>query len=64
MYLLTTKTAYIDPRDWIDLLPRAFKDIIPHVTHLYRACGRLDMTRQTSFEHEKNFFPPATNIDP
>jgi hypothetical protein len=26
-----TKTAYIDPRDWIDLLPRAFNDILPHV---------------------------------
>jgi hypothetical protein len=25
------KTAYIDPRDWIDLLPRAFYDILPFV---------------------------------
>jgi hypothetical protein len=27
----STKTATIDPRDWIDLLPRAFNDILPHV---------------------------------
>jgi hypothetical protein len=27
----STKTAYIDPRDWIDLLSRAFKDTLPHV---------------------------------
>jgi hypothetical protein len=27
----STKTTYIDPRDWIDLLPRAFNGILPHV---------------------------------
>jgi hypothetical protein len=27
----STKTAYIDPRGCIDLLPRAFNDILPHV---------------------------------
>jgi hypothetical protein len=27
----STKTEYIDPRDWIDLLPRAFNDILPLV---------------------------------
>jgi hypothetical protein len=27
----STKTVYIDPRDWIDLLPRALNDILPHV---------------------------------
>jgi hypothetical protein len=25
----STKTAYIYPRDWIDLLPRAFNNILP-----------------------------------
>jgi hypothetical protein len=27
----STKPAYFDTRDWIDLLPRAFNDILPHV---------------------------------
>jgi hypothetical protein len=27
----STKPAYIDPRDWIDLIPRAFNDILPTV---------------------------------
>jgi hypothetical protein len=31
VYANSTKPAYIDPRDWIDLLPRAFSDILPHV---------------------------------
>jgi hypothetical protein len=31
VYANSTKTAYLDPRDYIDLLPRAFNDILPHV---------------------------------
>jgi hypothetical protein len=31
VYANSTKTSYIDPRDEIDLLPRAFNDILPHV---------------------------------
>jgi hypothetical protein len=31
VYAISTKTAYIYPRDWIDLLPRAFNDILKHV---------------------------------
>jgi hypothetical protein len=31
VYANSTKPAYIDPRVWIDLLPRAFSDILPHV---------------------------------
>jgi hypothetical protein len=31
VYANSTKTACIDPRGWIDLLPRAFNDILPHV---------------------------------
>jgi hypothetical protein len=27
----STKPAYIDPSDWIDLLPRAFNDILPPI---------------------------------
>jgi hypothetical protein len=27
----STTTAYIDPREWIDLLPRAVNDILPLV---------------------------------
>jgi hypothetical protein len=27
----STKTANIDPRDWIDLFPRAFNNILPLV---------------------------------
>jgi hypothetical protein len=30
-YAKSTKTAYIDPRDYIDLLPTAFNDILPRV---------------------------------
>jgi hypothetical protein len=30
-YTNSTKTGYIDPREWIDLLPRAFSDILPPV---------------------------------
>jgi hypothetical protein len=29
IFAVSIKTAYIDPRDWIDLLPRAFNDILP-----------------------------------
>jgi hypothetical protein len=31
VYANSAKTAYIDPRDYIDLLPRAFNDILPQV---------------------------------
>jgi hypothetical protein len=31
VYANSTEPAYIDPRDWIDLLPRAFNDILPSV---------------------------------
>jgi hypothetical protein len=27
----STQTAYIEPRDWIDVLPKAFNDILPQV---------------------------------
>jgi hypothetical protein len=30
-YANSTKTAYIDPRDWIDLHPRASNHILPPV---------------------------------
>jgi hypothetical protein len=32
VYANLTKTAYIDPQDWIDLLTRAFNDILPPVS--------------------------------
>jgi hypothetical protein len=31
VYANSTKTAYIDPRDWIDLLSSAYNDILPPV---------------------------------
>jgi hypothetical protein len=31
VYASSTKTAYIDPRDLIDLLPGAFNDILPPI---------------------------------
>jgi hypothetical protein len=42
------KTAYIDPRDRVDLLQSAFNDIQQSVAPLRRDCGRLNMTRLAS----------------
>jgi hypothetical protein len=59
----STKTTYIDPCNLIDLLSRAFNDILPPVN----ACAprlwtpRHDKTRK--FRIEENEFPPATCID-
>jgi hypothetical protein len=36
VFAISTKTAFIDPRDYIDLLPRAFNDILPPVNEVLR----------------------------
>jgi hypothetical protein len=50
-----TKTGYIDPRDWIDLLPRAFNDILPHVNASIAGLWtpRHDETNMVLLEEEK-----------
>ena len=59
----STKPAYIDPRDLIDLLPRAFNDILPHVNASIPGLWTPRHDEADRFLTEENEFPPATSID-
>jgi hypothetical protein len=62
-YANSTKTAYIDPRDWIDLLPRAFSDVLTHVKASTPGLWTPRYDETNMFLTEEKEFPPATNID-
>jgi hypothetical protein len=60
VYVDSTKTAYIDPPNWIDLLPRAFNDNLPRVNAYIPGMRAPRYDETNTFLNE---FPPATNID-
>jgi hypothetical protein len=64
VYANSTKTTYIYPREWIDLLPRAFNDILLPVNASTPGQWtlRYDETDDMFLTKEKEF-PHATNND-
>jgi hypothetical protein len=65
IYANSTKTAYIDPREWIDLLRRAFNGILPPLNASIPGLWtpRHDETDKFLVTTENELFSPARNID-